>query len=95
MTLRLTHDGAEALRRARPGPDGDRIAEAPRRSGGIARITFDFEREDIALSTILPLGDGAEVLAPAALRDRIVALTAELSSIYGVRARRAKRGATR
>ncbi|APR80758.1 Transcriptional regulator, DeoR family protein [Minicystis rosea] len=89
VTLRLTEDGAEALRRVRPSSDGDRIAQAPRRKGGIASITIDFEREDIALSQLLPLGDGAEVLAPESLRERLVGLTTKLVSVYGPRAHRA------
>lgn len=78
VTLRLTAAGAARLREVRPAGEDARW-ERPARD----RVVVDFEREGIALAQLLPLGGGVEVLAPAALRERVGALACALTGVYG------------
>ncbi|HZI03762.1 MAG TPA: DNA-binding transcriptional regulator, partial [Archangium sp.] len=45
-------------------------------------VTIDFERLSIALSQLVLLGRGAEVLEPPELRARLGALASDLSALY-------------
>lgn len=79
VTLRLTAEGAEALAAIRPGSERERI-----RAG---TVNIDFERLSIALSQLVQLGRGAEVLEPPELRARLGALANDLSALYGTGSR--------
>jgi predicted DNA-binding transcriptional regulator YafY len=48
-------------------------------------VTVDFERESIAISQIVGLGRGVEVLEPAALRARLREIAKDLRAVYGAR----------
>jgi predicted DNA-binding transcriptional regulator YafY len=91
VTLRLTPAGAEALAAVRPPAEQARLREAPRGRDGRVAVALDFEREAIALAQLLPLGAGAEVLAPEGLRARLAGLAGELHALYAPRAPRAPR----
>ena len=59
----------------RPGSERERI-----RAG---TVTIDFERLSIALSQLVILGRGAEVLEPPELRARLGELARDLGALYG------------
>ncbi len=82
VTLRLTAAGEEALRRERPGVDQERLAAARRDGDGRKVATIDFEREWIAVSQLVPLGRGVEVIEPEGLRHRLRAIAEDLGALY-------------
>ena len=82
VTLRLTAEGEEALRRERPGADQERLAAARREGDGRKVAAIDFEREWIAVSQLVPLGRGVEVVEPQGLRDRLRRIAEDLGAVY-------------
>ncbi len=58
-------------------------ASATPESGGWVRVTMPIESLDQAAGVLLRLGDGAEVLAPEELRERMGEVAAGLGEIYG------------
>ncbi|WP_373048582.1 helix-turn-helix transcriptional regulator [Vulgatibacter sp.] len=74
--LRLNEAGAAALRSIRPQAEHRKI------TAGICAV--DFERESIALSQICLASEagGVEVLEPPALRERLRAIAATLTTCY-------------
>ncbi|WP_437664190.1 helix-turn-helix transcriptional regulator [Sorangium sp. So ce1182] len=84
-TLRVTEAGEEALRRSRPRGEHERWGQGTRGRDGARTVTVDFERESIAVSQIIGLGRGAEVIEPAALRARLEAIARDLGAVYGAR----------
>lgn len=83
VTLRVTPEGEEALRHMRTPADQARLAAAARERDGTKTVIIDFERESIALSQLVAMGRGLEVLAPEGLRARLRALAADLLAVYG------------
>jgi predicted DNA-binding transcriptional regulator YafY len=81
-TVRLTEEAAEALKQVRPPADRARIESAPKARDGTRTVTVDFERESIAVSQLCEVGGGVEVLAPEALRNRLVALAERLLAMH-------------
>jgi len=86
VTLRLTAAGAERLAKIRPANERDRIAPAK-------DVVINFEREAIALGTVIELGSECEVLTPPSLRERLRALAEHLHAIYSSAASAAAGGA--
>ncbi|MCP3141302.1 helix-turn-helix transcriptional regulator [Pyxidicoccus xibeiensis] len=82
-TLRLSLEAEEALRRIRPPADHARIDAAPRARDGTKTVTVDFERESIAVGQLCEVGAGVEVLAPEALRGRLIKLATVLLENHG------------
>ncbi|WP_437987085.1 helix-turn-helix transcriptional regulator [Sorangium sp. So ce117] len=85
VTLRVTGEGEEALRRVRPGGEHERWGRGTCGREGTSVVTVDFERESIAISQIVGLGRGVEVLDPAALRARLREIAEDLRAVYGAR----------
>lgn len=83
VTVRLTPEGAEALSTMRPASDQERIRSARTEADGTRTVTIDFERISIALSQLVMLGRGAEVLEPQELRTRLGELASDLTALYG------------
>lgn len=83
VRLRLTPDAAEALATVRPPAEQEAIRGAAAAPDGTRTLSLDFEREGIALATLATLPRGAEVLAPDALRARLLALGESLCAQYG------------
>ncbi|WP_426750790.1 helix-turn-helix transcriptional regulator [Myxococcus sp. Y35] len=86
VTLRLTSEGLEALRKVRPPAEGARLDAAPLAPDGSKTVVVDFERESIALSQLCDIGRGFEVLAPDALRSRLTQLAEGILETHGGRA---------
>ncbi len=76
VTLRLTPEGLEALRKIRPPADGARLDAAPRAPDGGTTVVVDFERESIAFAQLCDVATGFEVLAPETLRAKLLRLAA-------------------
>lgn len=74
VSLRLTVGAEERLRGIRPRTEHARFDAAPRSREGLKTLTVDFERESIAVGQLCEVGGGFEVLAPEALRDRLLTL---------------------
>ncbi|AUX22899.1 transcriptional regulator [Sorangium cellulosum] len=85
VTLRVTEEGEAALKNVRPRGEHARWGQVGRGRRGARTVTVDFERESIAVSQIVGLGRGVEVVEPAALRARLEAIAADLRAIYGAR----------
>ena len=71
---RLPADIVEPLRAATPDANGDRTASVP------------IESVDFAASQLIMMGDGIEVLEPAALRDAIVSRAGRVLALYAASA---------
>ncbi|QDE67694.1 helix-turn-helix transcriptional regulator [Myxococcus xanthus] len=85
VTLRLTAEAMEALRKIRPRAEGARLDAAPLAADGRKIVVVDFERESIAFGQLCDVGTGFEVLAPEALRTKLLKLaTRILASHEGV-----------
>ncbi|WP_437492869.1 WYL domain-containing protein [Sorangium sp. So ce1014] len=84
-TLRVTEEGEAALRRIRPSGEHERWGQERCGRDGARTVTVDFERESIAVSQVVGLGRGVEVVEPAALRARLEAIVADLGAVYGAR----------
>ncbi|NVI99867.1 WYL domain-containing protein [Myxococcus sp. AM009] len=80
VTLRLT---PEALRKIRPRADGVRLVAAPLAADGSKTVVVDFEREAIAFGQLCDVGTGFEVLAPEALRTRLLKLATGILAAHG------------
>lgn len=83
VTLEVSPEGEASLRRERPAGDGERLDRAPLTAAGCKRVTLDFERSAIALSTLSVLAPHVRVLQPASLREQLAAMAARLSATYG------------
>ncbi|WP_164017365.1 helix-turn-helix transcriptional regulator [Pyxidicoccus trucidator] len=90
VTLRLTAEAEETLKGIRPPADRARFEAAPRTRDGFKNVTVDFERETIAVSQLCEVGGGFEVLAPEALRNRLVKLATGILATHGRTASRRK-----
>lgn len=97
VTVRLTEEAEAALKGIRPPADRARFDAAPMTRDGFKTVTVDFERETIAVSQLCEVGGGVEVLAPEALRDRLVKLATGILATYSPTAprRRTARNAKR
>ncbi|WP_434048094.1 MULTISPECIES: WYL domain-containing protein [Sorangium] len=85
VTLRASEEGEAALRRVRPSGEHARWGQGSRGRDGTRTVTVDFERESIAVSQLIGLGRGVEVLEPAALRARLGAIAEDLRAVYRAR----------
>ncbi|MFP2958711.1 helix-turn-helix transcriptional regulator [Myxococcus sp. 1LA] len=83
VTLRLTPEALEALRKIRPPADGARLDAAPLAADGSKTVVVDFERESIAFSQLCDVGTGFEVLAPEFLRMRLLKLATSILDAHG------------
>ncbi|MCE9666746.1 WYL domain-containing protein [Myxococcus stipitatus] len=83
VTLRLTEEAEATLRRMRPGADAPRFDAGTKARDGQRTVTVDFERQSIALAQVLEAGRGVEVVAPLALRSRLVELAREVLAAHG------------
>ncbi|AKU92569.1 helix-turn-helix transcriptional regulator [Vulgatibacter incomptus] len=75
VRLRLTEEGAAALRALRPRAEHGHIAAG--------ETVVDFERESIAVSQLCHAPTGVEVLAPDDLRSRLRAIGTAFNATYG------------
>jgi predicted DNA-binding transcriptional regulator YafY len=82
VTLRLTRAGQEAVGRVRPPYDQERIRRARRGRDGRKTVTLDFERKTIAVSQLLTLGPGVEVVEPEEMRQTLREIGANLRTLY-------------
>ncbi|MFP2931689.1 helix-turn-helix transcriptional regulator [Pyxidicoccus sp. 3LG] len=83
VTLRLGAEAEEALRQIRPPADRTRMDAAPRARDGTKTVMVDFERESIAVAQLCEIVGGIEILAPEALRTRLIKLATGLLATHG------------
>jgi len=84
VSLRLTPEGVEAVRKVRPPTEGARLDAAPPAPDGSKTVVVDFEREAIAFSQLCDIGTGFEVLAPQSLRARLTRLASSILDAHGL-----------
>ena len=82
VTLRVTREGARALRQSRPASEHALLSRVGR---GGKTVTIDFERQAIAFAQLVTLGPGVEVIEPPALRLRFREIAGDLRALYGSR----------
>lgn len=99
VVLRLSAHGVRVLPHvteaaaAREAIDAARAAGGPDADGRLT-VTLRVESDEVAYSQLLALGPEGEVLAPAALRDRLAAAARRTAALYGSdRGDRGDRGA--
>ncbi|MFD9545383.1 helix-turn-helix transcriptional regulator [Streptomyces sp. NPDC060022] len=84
VTVRLSEAGVRRLPYAvdRAAADEALAAAAPPDADGWRTLTLPVESEDVAYGQLLSLGPELEVLAPAALRERVVDAAERLRDLY-------------
>jgi len=76
-------EGEQLLLHERPASDRARLDAAPLTAAGTKRVTLDFERSTIAISTLCVLAPYVRVLGPESLRRELSAMAARLRATYG------------
>ncbi|UGY90985.1 helix-turn-helix transcriptional regulator [Streptomyces gobiensis] len=86
VVLRLSEAGARRLRYTTDRTAADEaVAEGERDGQGWITVTLPVESLEVAYSQLLALGPEAEVLAPAALRERFAQAADGMAALYGHR----------
>ncbi|MER5894964.1 YafY family protein [Streptomyces sp. NPDC001876] len=85
VTVRLSEAGVRRLPYAvdRAAAEEALAAAAPPDAAGRRTLTLPVESEDVAYGQLLSLGPELEVLAPAALRERVVDAAERMRDLYG------------
>lgn len=83
VELEVDPEGEKLLLRERPASDRARLTATPLTAAGTKRVTLDFERSTIAISTLSVLAPHVRVLAPARLRRELSAMASRLTATYG------------
>ncbi|MFE6035805.1 helix-turn-helix transcriptional regulator [Streptomyces sp. NPDC056452] len=85
VTVRLSEAGVRRLPYAvdRAAADEALAAAGPPDADGRRTLTLPVESEDVAYGQLLSLGPELEVLAPAALRERVADAAERLRDLYG------------